>query len=482
MGVLSNLEPKDVFSYFEILSSVPPGSGNTKQISDLCVRFARERGLRCRQDALNNVVILKDASQGCEGAPPVILQGHLDMVCAKDNDCPIDMAREPIRLCTDGKNVWADGTSLGADNAVAVAMILAVLADDSLPHPPLEAVFTVDEEVGMDGAAGLDCSDLRGRLLLNIDSEGEGVFTVSCAGGMRLDCFVPMVRGDVSGSRGYTLTLDGLLGGHSGVEIDRGRANANHLMGRVLCMARDAAPSLRLAGIRGGQFDNVICRSCEAKLAVAEAEAPAFESFVRFFEAVLQNEYAAGDPGLRLSCAPWNPDAALAAADTARVLNLLFLLPQGAQARSLDFPGLTETSLNLGTIALEEGGLYFTESLRSSVDTRKDLLYRKISVLVSLAGGSVSARGRYPSWPYRRSSALRTLVLDAWRTVSGGEGRIHATHGGLECGLFMGRIPDLDAVSFGPDLYDIHSPRERADVASVGRVYALLREILRRYA
>ena len=480
MGALSNLEPRDVFSYFEYVSSVPRGSGNTRQISDLCVRFAKERGLRFRQDALNNVVIRKDASPGYEGAAPVILQGHLDMVCARDETSPIDMAREAITLCTDGVSIWADGTSLGADNGVAAAMILAVLADDSLPHPPLEAVFTVDEEVGMIGAAGLDCSDLKGRRLLNLDSEEEGVFTVSCAGGLRLDCFLPTARQPLSDEVGYTLTLDGLLGGHSGVEIDRGRANANHVMGRVLYMARTAALSLRLAALRGGEFDNVICPSCTASVAVSEEDAPALARFVRNFEAVLQNEYAASDPGLTLAAAPCAPGAALDAADTARLLNLLFLLPQGVQARSLDIPGLTETSLNLGIVALEDDGLYFTESLRSSVETRKELLCRKIAALVSLAGGKLTERGRYPSWQYRRDSALRELVLSAWRDVSGTEGRIDATHGGLECGLFMGKLPGLDAVSFGPELHDVHSPRERADVASVGRTYALLCEILRR--
>lgn len=480
MSVLSKLEPKDVFFWFEYLSSVPHGSGNTRQISDLCVRFAGEHGLRCRQDALNNVVIWKDASPGYEGAAPVILQGHLDMVCAKDEDCPIDMAREPIKLCTDGARVWAEGTSLGGDNAIAVAMTLAVLADDSLPHPPIEAVFTVDEEVGMEGAAGLDCSDLKGRRMLNLDSEEEGVFTVSCAGGARLDCVVPALRRPLSGELGYKLTLEGLLGGHSGVEIDRGRGNANALMGRTLYMACAAVPSLRLAGLRGGQFDNVICRACEAKVAVAGADAEAFERFVRIFEAVLQNEHRAGDPGLTLSFAPCTPDEALSVEDTARLARLLFLLPQGAQARSLVFPGLTETSLNLGIIRLEADGLHFTESLRSSVATRKEQLGLKIKALVALAGGTVSVRGNYQGWQYQHDSALRKLVLDAWRAVSGKEGQVHATHGGLECGLFMGKMPGLDAVSFGPDLFDIHSPREQMDVASVGRVYALLCEILKR--
>ena len=329
MGVLSQLEPKDVFSYFEYLSSVPHGSYNTKQISDLCVRFAKEHGLRCRQDALNNVVIWKDASPGCEQAAPVILQGHLDMVCAKADGCQIDMAREPIRLRTDGQSVWAEGTSLGGDDGVAVAMALAVLADDSLKHPPLEAVFTVDEEVGMDGAAGLDCSDLKGRLLLNIDSEDEGVFTVCCAGGLRLDCVLPAVSRPLDGERGFKLSITGLLGGHSGVEIDKGRANANHLMGRVLYMARDAVPGLRLAGLRGGQFDNVICRACEATVAVPAADAPALERFVEDFAAVLRAEYAAGDPDLTLTCAPCKVGEALSADDSARLLELLFLLPQG---------------------------------------------------------------------------------------------------------------------------------------------------------
>ncbi len=482
MGVLSSLEPKEVFSYFEYLSSVPHGSGNTKQVSDLCVRFACEHGLRCRQDELNNIVIWKDASPGCGQAAPVILQGHLDMVCAKDDDCPIDMAHEPITLRTDGKSVWADGTSLGGDDGIAVAMALAVLADETLPHPPLEVVFTVDEEVGMDGAAGLDCSDLKGRLLLNIDSEEEGIFTVSCAGGLRLDCVLPADRRSLDGEVGCALSIAGLLGGHSGVEIDKGRANANHLMGRVLYMAHDAVPSLRLADLRGGQFDNVICRACEAKVAVPAEDLPALERFVKDFAVVLQNEYAAGDPGLTLSCAPCAVDGALGADDTTRLLETLFLLPQGVQERSLDFPGLTETSLNLGMIRLDAQGLHFTYSLRSSVNSRKDLLRRKIRAAVERAGGTVSERGNYPSWQYRRDSALRALVLEAWREVSGRDGEICATHGGLECGLFMGKLPGLDAVSFGPDLYDIHSARERMDVASVQRVYALLREILRRCA
>ena len=230
MAVLSALEPKEVFSYFEKLCAVPHGSYNTKQISDLCVGFAQELGLRWRQDEINNVIIWKDATPGYEQADAVILQGHIDMVCVKTKDCAKDMAKEGLDLVTDGEWVWADKTSLGGDNGIAVAMILAILADKELPHPALEAVFTVDEEVGLNGAKALDCSDLKGKKLVNLDSELEGVFTVSCAGGARLDCFLAGRREALNGETGYAVTLSGLLGGHSGAEIHKGRASANHVI------------------------------------------------------------------------------------------------------------------------------------------------------------------------------------------------------------------------------------------------------------
>ena len=288
-----SLEPKAVFDYFEKLCAVPHGSGNTKAVSDLCVGFAKELGLRWRQDEVNNVIIWKDGSAGYEDAAPIILQGHLDMVCAKAGDCGKDMAREGLDLATDGAWVWADKTSLGGDNGIAVAMILALLADGTLEHPPLEAVFTVDEEVGMDGAFALDCADLRGRQLLNLDSEEEGVFTVSCAGGLRVDCVLPGTREALAPEEtGYRLVLSGLQGGHSGGDIDKGRGSANQLMGRVLYSAMERLGSLRLADVRGGRFDNVICSRNEALAAVPREKAAALENFVREFDAILKNEYA----------------------------------------------------------------------------------------------------------------------------------------------------------------------------------------------
>lgn len=482
MAVLSGLEPKKVFEYFEKLCSVPHGSGNTKQISDMCVGFAKELGLRWRQDAVNNVVIWKDASPGCEGADPIILQGHIDMVCVKTEDCAKDMAKEGLDLVTDGTWVWADKTSLGGDNGIAVAMILAILADDSLPHPPLEAVFTVDEEVGMDGAFALDCSDLKGRKLVNLDSEEEGVFTVSCAGGVRLDCFLPGEQVPLQGETGYTVTLGGLLGGHSGAEIDKGRASANQLMGRVLYSAMEQIAGLRLAGIRGGRFDNVICSGNQAVAAVPTERAEAFEAFIREFDGVLKNEYAGCDDGITLTCKPVAVDSALSNEATANVLRTLLAVPQGVQAMNVDFPGLVQTSLNLGVMDLKEDGLHFTISVRSCIASQKAMIVQRLRAILALGGGTLAERADYPGWQYNRSSALREDILAAYRRVSGKEGRIEATHGGLECGLFIEKLPGLDAVSLGPEIRDVHSVQERLNAASAQRVYAVVCELLKQEA
>jgi len=479
MAVLSGLEPKAVFEYFEKLCSVPHGSGNTKRISDMCVGFAKELGLRCRQDEVNNIVIWKDASSGREGEAPVILQGHIDMVCVKTEDCAKDMAKEGLDLVTDGTWVWADKTSLGGDNGIAVAMILAILADDSLSHPPLEAVFTVDEEVGMEGAFALDCSDLKGRKLLNLDSEEEGVFTVSCAGGVRVDCFLPGRRAPLEGETGYTLTLDGLLGGHSGGEIHKGRASANQVMGRALYSAMERVPGLRLAGVRGGRFDNVICSKNEAAVAVPEERAADFEAFVREFGAVLKNEYAGCDEGITLSCERTVLDGALSGETTANILRTLLAVPQGVQAMNVDFPGLVQTSLNLGVMDLKEDGLHFTISVRSCIASQKAMVVQRLRAILELGGGTLEERANYPGWQYDRNSALREEVLAAWRKVSGKEGRIEATHGGLECGLFIEKLPGLDAVSMGPELHDVHSVQERLNVDSTRRMYEVVRELLR---
>ncbi len=481
MAALFALKPEKVFYYFEKLCSVPHGSGNTKQISDLCAGFARELGLRYRQDEVNNLVIWKDGSRGYENAAPIILQGHIDMVCAKTEDCAKDMARDGLDVRTDGEWVWADKTSLGGDNGIAVAMILAILSDDTLAHPPIEAVFTVDEEVGMDGAFALDCSDLKGRALLNLDSEEEGVFTVSCAGGVRLDCALDMAQEPLpAGMSGYRVTIAGLKGGHSGMNINDGRGNANCLMARTLYSAMERFRSLRVSELAGGQFDNVICLRNDALIALDSADAAAFEAFIKEFDATLKNEYAGCDDGISLTCEKAEVSSAVSTVSTTLLLHVLLALPQGVQAMSVDFPGLVQTSLNLGVMHTDEDGVKFTFSVRSSIASQKEMLVQRVRSIVEFAGGTVSERSSYPGWQYDRHSALRARVQEVYHDLTGCEGRIEATHGGLECGLFIEKIPGLDALSMGPELHDVHSVNERLNVASTARVYALVCEILKR--
>ena len=480
MPVLNDLQPALVLRYFEELCAIPHGSGNTKAISDYCVRFAEARGLECHQDALNNVIIIKSSSEGYEDAPAVILQGHLDMVCEKAADCALDMARDGLQIATDGQWIWADGTTLGGDDGIAVAMALAALDDDSLPHPRLEVVLTVDEEIGMEGAVGLDTSCLKGRIMLNVDSEVEGILTVSCAGGVRACCHVPVER-EVSGGIRCEITLDGLLGGHSGVEIHKGRANSNMLMGRLLYgLSKEMA--LRIMDIHGGQADNAIAPRTDAVILVPVEEAARAEALTASYAQVFRKEFQAVDPGLKLTFRAVEEveTPALTLAATARVTSALMLLPNGVQTMSQDIAGLVQTSLNLGVLRLEEHEMTATFAVRSSVATEKAMICNRIDCLASLLGGCVTYAGDYPGWEYLRDSKLRELVADAYEKQTGKKAVIEAIHAGLECGVFAGKLPGLDCVSIGPDMEAIHTPKERLNIASTKRTWELVCEILRR--
>ena len=480
MPVLEHLQPSSVLHFFEDLCAIPHGSGNTKAISDYCVRFAEARGLAVQQDSLNNVIIIKEASEGYEDVPAVILQGHLDMVCEKTAECDLDMASEGLRLTTDGQWIWAEGTTLGGDDGIAVAMALAVLDDDSLPHPRLEAVFTVDEEVGMEGAVGIDVSSLQGRRMLNVDSEVEGILTVSCAGGVRASCHVPVER-ESAGGVCCALAIGGLTGGHSGVEIHKGRANANVLMGRLLYgLSQEMA--LRIVHMRGGQADNAIAPACEAVVLVPEEEQQRARALTESYVRVFQAEFQMADPGLSVEFLVQKqaPQTALTLSATARVISALMLLPNGVQTMSQDIPGLVQTSLNLGVLRLEEHEAVATFAVRSSVSTEKAMICRRMDCLASLLGGVVTYAGDYPAWEYKRDSKLRELVADVYEKQTGKKPVIEAIHAGLECGVFAGKLPGLDCVSLGPDMQEIHTPRERLNVASAQRTWALICEVLRR--
>ena len=475
--VLEHLEPKAVFHFFEDLTRIPHGSRNTKAISDYCVAFAKERSLWVYQDELNNVIIKKPASAGYEAAPAVILQDHLDMVAEKTPDSPIDFTRDALELQVEGDYVSAKDTTLGGDDGIAVAMALAILDSSEIAHPALEAVFTVDEEIGMEGAQGLAFSQLSARRMLNIDSEDEGIFTVSCAGGASANVSIGLTTAPCALPR-VRLSVSGLIGGHSGQEINKGRANANLLLGRVLDAMLQKLP-VRLVSAAGGLKDNAIPNAAEALLAIDTADLASAEAIAAEFDAAFRAEFASADPGVTVTLAPAEAAAqALTEEATLRVVRFLLLVPNGIAAMSMDIPGLVQTSCNLGIFHVTDGVLTAVSSVRSSVATQKQMLLTRFDALTQMLGGSLQITGAYPAWEYRRESALREKLVEVYRAQTGKEPKIEAIHAGLECGLFAGQLPGLDCVSFGPDLVDIHTTREKMSISSVQRTWQFLLGVL----
>ena len=476
MAILEHLEPRGVFRFFEKLCAIPHGSSNTKAVSDWLMDFARERGLEAYQDGLNNVIIIKEATSGYESAEPVILQGHMDMVCEKAPGCAKDMEKEGLDLAVDGDAVYAEGTTLGGDDGIAVAMALAILDADDIHHPRLEAVFTVDEEIGMLGATALDVSMLRGRRMLNLDSEEEGVFTVGCAGGNLTQCTLPLTRAPYAG-KALTVTVGGLRGGHSGAEIDKGLGNANMLMGRLLYAASRKA-ELRLVEVNGGLKDNAIPRETVATLVTTDPEAVL--AVCRELDAQLKNEYRTTDPDVFVTAAESTASLPMDDDTTRRVLCFLTCAPNGIQAMSADMPGLVQTSLNLGILKTEKDAVIASFCVRSSIDGQKQMLVERLTCMTEALGGTVEVFGDYSGWEYRPDSPLRELLVEVFTQQYGHAPRIEAIHAGVECGIFSGKLPGLDCVSMGPDLTEIHTCREKLYISSVQRLWTMVLETLKR--
>lgn len=461
---LAALEPARVFYYFEQLCGIPHGSGNVRGVADYLQAFAEEHGLACERDGAENVLIRKAASPGYEDAPVVILQGHTDMVCAKRPDSAHDFLRDGLTLLTDGETVRADGTTLGADNGIAVAMALALLEDKTAEHPALEVVLTSDEEIGLLGAKAFDCGKLQGKLLLNLDSEDEGVLTVSCAGGATVHLTLPASRA-IRGGEVYTVRITGLTGGHSGVEIHKGRANAGVLAGELLRVCGGG-----LVSIEGGSADNAIMSSCTLVLCGEGIPAAAQACEERF-----RAQYPAED--IRVSAEPTGQNGAEAL--SLQLGDFLARAPYGVQAMSGEIDGLVQTSLNLGVVRTEPDAIKLIYSVRSSVEREKDALCETLFTLARAFDGSAEMFGAYPAWEYRKESPLREHMTATFLRMYGKQMRVEAIHAGLECGLFAGGIPGLDAVSLGPDMRGVHTPEESLSVASVARTWEYLREVLR---
>lgn len=473
---LSGLEPSAVFSYFEKLCSIPHGSGNTKQISDYLVSFAKEHNLRYIQDELNNVLLFGEGTCGYENHEPVIIQGHMDMVCDKDTDCPVDMDTDGLDITHDGTYVFAKGTTLGGDDGIAIAYALALLADNSIPHPPLEVIVTVDEETGMDGAAGIDLSSLKGRTMLNIDSEEEGIFTVSCAGGAKATLSMPVTRRAVYGPC-VKLTVEGLQGGHSGVEIHKNRANANKVMGEFLSRVQKLMP-VCITKLQGGAKDNAIPRSCEVTLVALGMYIERINEVAQQLQDEIRANYDEPEAVIRGDDVDALGGNALTSECSAKVIGLLNAAPNGVQSWSEDIDGLVQTSLNLGIARLDDA-LHLTWAVRSSVNQEKVELLDKLKELAQFYDSSLDIRGEYPAWEYKKDSVLRDTMIRVYTDMYGKAPAVVAIHAGLECGLLSEKLPGLDCVSIGPNMKDIHTTRERIEIASVKRTWDYLLEVLK---
>ena len=473
---LAGLEPAAVLGYFEEICGIPHGSGNTKMISDYIVAFAKEHGIRYVQDELNNVILFGEGTCGMEDHPPVILQGHVDMVCEKDADCSIDMAVDGLDVTHDGQCVFAKGTTLGGDDGIAVAMAMALLADKSIPHPPLEVILTVDEETGMYGAAGIDLSALKGKMLINLDSEEEGVFTVSCAGGGSATISLDAPRRAVYGPC-IRLSVDNLQGGHSGAEIHKNRTNANKVMGEFMNRIQKLMP-LCLTSISGGSKDNVITRSCQATLVAMGTDLERINEIAAELQAEIREKYDEPEALVQAFDVDALGGNSMSTEDTAKVVGLLCAAPYGVQKWSEDMPGLVQTSLNLGVVKLGDK-FSATFSVRSSVNNEKLELLDKLKELSEQFGGEYVLHSQYPAWEYKKDSNLRDTMVRVYKEMYDKEPQVLAIHAGLECGLLGEKVPGLDCVSVGPSMHDIHTSRERLEIASTERVWKFLLEVLK---
>lgn len=484
MSVLENLEPKNVFHYFEEICQIPHGSGNLDRISGYLEQFAKDRGLFHIRDKANNVIIVKEATTDYENTEPVILQGHMDMVAVKTPGCDIDLQKDALRLKTEGDFVFAEGTSLGGDDGIAVAYILALLDSDDIPHPRIEAVITTDEEVGMDGAVAIDLSMLTAKRMLNIDSEEEGILLTSCAGGLRTDCHLPVTGTDrPADTVCLQLTVSGLMGGHSGTEINKERGNAIKLLGVTLQQLLGRL-ELNIVDIAGGEKDNAIPIAAHAVVCVKKDQQKMLEAEAARIAEETKKEYQSKEKNLCISIASCDTceEQMFDNESTGRIAGFLTTMPNGVMAMSADIEGLVETSLNAGVMRYACGAkkeVVVSLAVRSAIETAKEKLKLQLDTLTKVFGGYTEAHGDYPGWQYNPDSKLRADMIRIYQELFGKEVRVEALHAGLECGVMISKIPGLDCVSFGPDIFDIHTTEERLSISSTARMWDYLLEILK---
>lgn len=482
---LEQLDYKGIFKYFSDISKIPRGSGNEKEISDYLVSFAKELKLEHYQDEANNVIMIKEATPGYENEPAIILQGHMDMVCEKKKDHTHDFLKDGISLIVEGDYLHADGTTLGADDGIAVAYIMAMMADKTLEHPRLEAIITTDEEVGMHGAKALDLSKLKGKYMINIDSEEEGYLLCSCAGGLTGTSTLPVKRVSAFGKK-VKISIGGLLGGHSGIDIVHNRANATKLLGRLLFDLRERV-SFGLIHMQGGFKDNVIPREAYCELLITAENSNelqnAYQELSRVATELLityQNELSASEPEMNYQIEDMGDDTfdVMNSASFEKMLFLLVNMPNGVQVMSSHIEGLVESSLNMGIFRTEADKVEFFTSIRSSLSSYKYHLSNKLNYMTAFLGGEYVVRWEYPAWEFKKNSVLRDHCQKWYNKLYGKDMKVEAIHAGLECGLISEKMPGLDIVSIGPDMSNVHTIEEKLSISSAIRVYQFLEKII----
>lgn len=479
--VLKDLKPTEVFRYFEELSQIPRGSGNEKEVSDYLVNFAKEHNLKVIQDKALNIIIKKDASKGYENRPSVILQGHMDMVNEKNTDTVHDFTKDPLKLRIVDDMIYATGTTLGADNGIAVAMGMAILASKDIEHPALELLVTTAEETGMDGASDLDPKNVDGRILINIDSEEEGELLVSCAGGTTAKITVPVVFEKADKNMvPCAVRIRGLKGGHSGMEINKGRANSNKLMGRMLDDLNSSF-NFRISSLNGGSKHNAIPREADAVILVKAEDTELLKGKTAEWDKTFKEEFRASDSDVRVELEVLNNeyDVVFSKETQENVVNFLYLIPNGINSMSMDIEGLVESSQNLGVVTTGKDGVEFISAIRSSVRSLKKELFNRVEALAELTGAKVERKSDYPEWSYDPDSKLRKVFVDVYEKMYGKTPIINAMHAGVECGLFKEKFGDIDMISFGPNMYDVHTPDEHVSISSIGRTWDYLLEVLK---
>ncbi len=474
---IKNYKPVSLFHFFEDISAIPRGSKNEAAIADYLVRFATERGLSHYRDEFNNVLITAPATPGYEKEPAILFQGHTDMVCEKNSDTTHDFLTDPLDLYVEDGWLRARGTTLGADNGVAVAVMLALLDGEAAEHPMLECLFTSEEEIGLTGAKNFDYSKITARRMINMDVDGEGKAVVGCSGGCRTDILLPLEFAPAAG-QATLLKVGGLMGGHSGIDIGSGRANANKVMGRILLALRHEV-DYNLISITGGLAENAIPRECEAVITSHDYET--IKSKALPIAAAIAEELCDDDVGFAFSAVRvQTPELMMKCSGTRRVADMIGVFENGVLRMSDDMPGLVEYSRNLGVIRTEADGVRLSVSSRSAIESQIDASIDYLDAFAELCCASAEHYNRYPGWKFEKISPLRDKYTAVCQKVLSREPEILAIHAGLECGIIKSKVPDMDIIAIGPDLANLHTPEEKLNLSSFERFWLLILGMLRK--